>query len=504
MIHPIAHYLEKLISNQYLRIMNLEGLLQMNNSFIKDDAETPPFSRRDLSIIFAVGIVSASLGLFLANPVSSSFELAPLLNSVDIVGRTFATGLFSFLTAGLLFSSQASRSYLLGRINEVGAKRAYLIRTLHTFLVTSVFTFIITIIAFLQPIIPGTLIYYPAGIDYFAFLPSVLGASLVVSLCLASIATALASIVDDSRICIVLGCVSTIVIAIIADVSPDPRIWHYSVTRILAVLSPHNIARAFAVQMSGYQFESARDMVSYVGFEVSVEGLIVTLLILSSISILLLLVGQRVLARNSNRWPILKGMIPRQELWDSSVSTKEIQKMTRIRRGLRVQRGLTTMIVSVLLISMFVGGSMYVSNVVNSTTVIHYATPGFKENIPVGTWIIFDVDVPPPYPGLFNFLHFGVTVETWGNASDSLSFFFGVLDMNSTEFDLLEESTRFELLFSRLNNTFVGFGEFGFGAGDFMEEDYGSYVCVLKIISDSNPLENSYVEGSLRITQEAW
>jgi len=37
-----------------------------------------------------------------------------------------------------------------------------------------------------------------------------------------------------------------------------------------------------------------------------------------------------------------------------------------------------------------------------------------------------------------------------------------------------------------------------------MEEDYGSYVCVLKIISDSNPLENSYVEGSLRITQEAW
>jgi len=474
----------------------------MNQSFIKDEAEASPISRRDLVIIFIAGVVSASLGLFLTSPVNQLYALAPLLNAVDIVGVTFATGLFSFLTAGLLFSSQASRFYVLRRIEQVGVKRTYLIRTLHTFVITSIFTLIITIIAFLIPIVPGALTYYSVDINYFAFLPSVLAASMFVSICLASIATALASITDDSRICIVLGCVSTIVIAIIADVNPDPRPWHYSVTRILAVLSPHNIARAFAVQMSGYQFESTREMVSYVGFVISVEGLIGTLLILSSISIVLLSVGQRILARNSNRWLILKGMIPKQELWDSSVSAEELQKMTRIRRGLKLQRGLTTMIVSVLLISMFVGGSMYTSNVVNSTTIIHYATPGFTENIPVGTWIIFDVEVPPPYPGLFNFLYFRGTVETWGNASDRLSFYSGILEMNSTEFELLDESSCFGLLSSRLNVTFETFS--GCGAAMFMEESYGSYVCVLKIISDSNPSENSYVEGSLRITQEAY
>ena len=474
----------------------------MNNSFIKDDVEIPLISRRDLFIIFIVGAVSASLGLLLTTPVDQRLELAPLLNSVDIVGMTFATGLFSFVTVGLLFSSRASRFYLMKRIEQVGVKRACLIRTLHAYAITCIFTFIITITVFLIPIFPGILTYYTVDINYFAFIPSVLGASLFVSICLASIAAALACIVDDSRICVVLGCVSTIAIAIIAGGSADPRPWHFSVTRILAVLSPHNIVRALAVQLSGYQFESPREMVAYVGFVVSVEGLIVALLILSSISIVLLLVGQRVLARNSTRWPILKGMIPKQELWDSSVSTEELQKMTRIRRGLRLQRGLTTMIVGVLLISMFVGGSMYTSNVVNGTTIIHYATPGFTENIPVGSWIIFDVDVLPPYPGLFNFLHFRYNVETWGNASDTLSFYFGILEMNSTEFDLLEESGRLELLSNQMNVTFEYFS--GRGQGQFLDESYGSYVCVLKIISDINPSENSYVEGSLRIIQEAY
>ena len=312
----------------------------MNQSFIKDEAEAPPISRRDLVIIFIAGVVSASLGLFLTSPVDQRFELALLLNSVNIVGVTFATGLFSFLTAGLLFSSRASRFYLLRRIEQVGVNRTSLIRTLHTFVITSVFTLIITIIAFIIPIFPGIFTYYTIGNNYFAFLTSVLGASLLVSICLASIAVALASITDDSRMCVVLGCVSTIVIATIAGGSADPRPWHFSVTRNLAVLSPHNIVRALAVQLNGYQFESTRDMVAYVGFVVSVEGLIVILLILSSISIVLLLMGQRALAKNSTRWPVLKGMIPKQELWDSSITAEELQENTRIRRGLKLQRGL--------------------------------------------------------------------------------------------------------------------------------------------------------------------
>ncbi len=62
----------------------MEEWLQENNGFAKDDVDIPSISRRDLVIIIAVGIISASLGLFLANPVSPIFELAPLLNSVYI------------------------------------------------------------------------------------------------------------------------------------------------------------------------------------------------------------------------------------------------------------------------------------------------------------------------------------------------------------------------------------------------------------------------------------
>jgi len=98
------------------------GVTIMDNNFINDDTSIPLISRRDLVIIIIAGSVSVFSGLPLTNPVDPSFELAHLLNSVNIVGMTFASGLFSFLTAGLLFSSRASRFYLQRRIDEVGVK----------------------------------------------------------------------------------------------------------------------------------------------------------------------------------------------------------------------------------------------------------------------------------------------------------------------------------------------------------------------------------------------
>jgi len=466
----------------------------MDNCFINDVASIPLISRRDLVLIIIAGSVSVSLGMLLTNPVNPNFELAHLLNSVNIVGMTFASGLFSFLTAGLLFSSRASRFYLQRRIDEVGVKRAYRIRVLHTLMITSFFTIIFTIIAFFLPLIFGIPTYS------FLFLPSVLGASLIVSICLASIATAVASITDDSRLCTILGSASTIVIATIAGWSADPLYWHYSLTRNLALLSPHNIVRSLAVQFSGYQFESTNDMVRYVGFVVSLEGLVVALLTLSSISIVLFFAGQRALAKNSTRWPIIKGMIPIDEKWDASVSAEKLQEITRIRRGLRFQRGLTTMVVGVLLISMFVGASMYSTYIVNNTTIIHYATPGTRENIPVGSWLIFDVDVSPPHPGLFNQLYFECHIETLGNTSGTVSFYYGFLEMNSTEFGFLNETSRLDLVYSWLNQS----SGVGIGFSQELVDSYGSYVCVLKIISDAAPAETSYIEGTLLLTLEAY
>ena len=157
------------------------------------------------------------------------------------------------------------------------------------------------------------------------------------------------------------------------------------------------------------------------------------------------------------------------------------------------------MIVGVLLISMVSGVSMYSLSITNTTTFIHYETPGTSENIPVGSWIIFEVDVNPPYPGLFNHLIFWWHIITLGNTSGTVSIFTGIIEMNSTEFNLLDETSRLELVHDRLNRSSGSGG----GTGKNLEESYGAYICVMKFVSDANPSENSYVEAALRIIQEA-
>jgi len=471
--------------------------LRMNSSFVIDDTEFPPFSLRDLIILIVGGIVSAAIGLYLTEPFRLTRTSAPLLNAVDIVSKTFAVGLFFFLTAGLLFNSHASRQYLLGRLNKGHDKRIFLTRVLHVVLISGLFAIAVTLIAFVKPIILGEASQYTISFSHLVYLPSVLASSLIVSTFLAVLASSMAVVTDDTRLSVVLGCASTLIFALVAGWSSDDNPLRYSPTRNIALLSPHNIVRALAVQLSGYQFESTWDMVRYVGFPVSVEGLAIALLILGSISIVLLFVGQRALAKNSTRWVPLPGMIPVHEVWSSAASLQEIG---RIKRSLRLQRGLTTLIVGVLLVSMFVGESSYSSYIVNSTTIVHYQTPGTREDIPVGSWIVFDVDVQPPYPGFFNILFFRINIDTLGNTSGTVSYYLGILEMNSTEFDLLEESIRFELLSNRFNQSYGG----GFGVGEGLEESYGSYVCALKIISDDAPSEKSYIVGTLEIIQEAY
>ena len=63
-----------------------------------------------------------------------------------------------------------------------------------------------------------------------------------------------------------------------------------------------------------------------------------------------------------------------------------------------------------------------------------------------------------------------------GNTSGIVSIFLGIIEMNSTEFNLLEETSRLELVRDHSGS--------GFGIGTNLEESYGSYICVMKIVSD--------------------
>lgn len=334
----------------------------MSDEFVFDNEELPASSPRDLYLIIIGGIISASLGVLLVTPERRVFEINLLLSTVNIVSMTFSTGLFSFLTAGVLFNSQTSRQYLLRRIKLVGERRAFLVRILHAIAVVSIFTIVMTIVAFLIPII---LNWYPTLPAHFAAIPAVLVASLIGSACLVTIAAFVASLMDDSRLCVLLGCASTIVIANMAGWNSD--VISYSLTRNLALLSPHNLVKGLAVQLSGYQFESANEMVEYVGFVVSAQGNATALLIMVALSVVGLILGIRAMSMNSVRWRYLPGMIPLNEVWSSAASHEEISRM---KRKQRLQRGLTTIIIALLLVSINISGSVYVTSLESSSLIV--------------------------------------------------------------------------------------------------------------------------------------
>jgi hypothetical protein len=491
----------RFISNRFCNLAPWESFYM--REFLRTDSNhstgseaMQPFSGQDLSILFFAGIISGALGLYLAVPVSPRISISPLINAVNIVSMTIATGLFSFLTAGILFGSRRSRLFLLKRMDEVGVRRAFFLRSLHALLITSLFTIIVTAIAFLVPIFSSYPLVDLTLFGNFVFFPSVLVASLVGSILLTLIASALASFTDDPRLCVVLGCALTLAIAYVPSWGSHDWIFTYSLLRNLSLLSLHNIVRALAVLLSGYYFQSLEDMVRYVGFTVSIDNVALSLLGMSVIAVFLLIMGQRVLSMNSNRWTILERMLPSQVIWDSAVKD-EPTRYNSTKHSLALQRGFTTLIVGVLIVSVLVGGSVYNTYITNVTSTVIYTSPTEGEQIQVGTWYIFDIDVPPPYPGLINMVGIEVDVLTWGNASTYLSFYYGALEMDSTEFGLLNESIRLGSLSSWSNQTRESCG--GFGNYETLDDSFGSYVCVLKIVSDSNPLETSYIEAVLTV-----
>ena len=475
--------------------------LQSDRSPMKDESGISWLSRRELVFIIIGGIVSAVLGFLLVTPAESTYDFAPLLFSADVVSMNFAIGLFYFLTVGILFSSRTSHLYIMSRTSEVGARRTYLIRILHALIITSIFSFLLVVVVFFYPVVVLLLVYSPPTFNHFVFFPAVLGAALIGSVLLTLIASALAIFTDDPRLCVILGCASMLLLAFLGGWNAAPRLMHYSLTRNLAFLSLHNIVRVLAIALSGYQFESALKMVQFIGFAFSAESLILPLLLLCSISIVLLIVGQQVLMKNSKRWASLRMISPGSEIWPTTPSPEKRQETTRIRRHLWIQRGLTTLIIAILLISSSAGVSLYTTYISNNTFFVQYNSPGDSERITVGAWNVYDIDVHPPFPGLFNGLSVFCRFDSWGNASDSLSFYFGFVAMNSATFNSLDEESRLSLLpYHYLNMTRPGIG--GIGVDENLEESSGSYIFVLLIRADVNPLENSYIEVSMFIFEQ--
>ncbi len=481
--------------------MFLEGRVSLNDDFLKNSSDVPLISVRELVLIVVGGLVSTSIVFLISSAmyIGDIIVFANMLNTVNTVGMTLAIGGFPFLVAGLLFSSRDSRLYLKIRIDRVGIRSAYLTRVLHVIIITSIFTIIATIIGFTLPILFGSLSGFPVNFSSLVFLPAGLTALLIVSILISLVASGVANIVDDSRLNTLLGCSVGTVIALVAGFYTNTRVWHFSITRNLSLLSPHNIARGLAFQLSGYQFETPREMIGFVGYVANSISFVIVLGLFCLVGIVLILIGERVLVRNAPRWSVLKSMVPVDEEWDAKVTPEFLKQVRQVRRSLRFQRGVATLIVCIIISSLYVGGSMYQNYITNVTTTIHYATPGVSEEISTGIWHIYDINSTPLYPGLFTQITSTIFVITLGNTSGTVSMFVGNLNISASEFELLDETSRLELTTDWLNQS----SGVGFGVSEIFQENPGPLIFVILIVSDSHPSTPSYIDFNLHIEQTA-
>ncbi len=218
----------------------------VETEFVVEQQKLWIISPRNLVFILVGGLISGWLANFMMVPTPIASEIGQLLNAINIVGMSFVTGLFSFLTAGLIFSSDESRRYLSARVNSVGLRRAYFDRIFLTLIITSLFSISLAVVSYFIL----TSEYFYTSAYFFAYLPAILIATLFISLCVTSIAIAFAIFFDDYRLSTLLGSVTMYSIANIAGLTWDTRMWRFVLARNFGPLSPHNVLRVLAVYLS--------------------------------------------------------------------------------------------------------------------------------------------------------------------------------------------------------------------------------------------------------------
>jgi hypothetical protein len=130
------------------------------------------------------------------------------------------------------------------------------------------------------------------------------------------------------------------------------------------------------------------------------------------------------------------------------------------------------------------------------STIILYQSPEGGNQISLGEWFIIDLYLQPAQYGLANYLYRESLIEDWGNAPEELTFYYGTLDIHSTEFLLLNETEREAT--SRSRNVTEGWG--GFGGVVLIQEDR-FYTYVLKVVATENPTLEGVVYLSINIYQ---
>ena len=448
-------------------------------------------SRREFIVwIIAIGI-TIILG-FLSRGTQWAGDVGEFVSTINVIASMFALGLPIFLLMGLMFASPTSRQHLQ-QLSSQGASdwRLLLFRFVQCLVLVGIYSIVTTITIFIEPIITATYLDYSISLGYFVYLPSVLIASLIVGCVLAALAILLTMATDRVYLSASLGSTITIFLALVAGWNQS--ILSYSVTRNLALASPHNLFKMLAAVLSGHDFSiSANDMM-YFGFSVSPESLLVPLIgytLLASVTIVLSLPILRV---NMARWSVL-GMVATSTIWESSTAQHNPSVAINAKKKLRFQRTAAVFFVCTLIISFGMGNFVITQNIEDSSRITHYLSPEGGQSINLGDWLVIEFYMPPPYPDLSNIVNYGISIIDWGSCPDELSYTNAFLMMGQNEFDQLNESSKLELCREPRNETK---GEWG-GVSGYrnLGDEFGIHILVFYVYATTN----STFSGSLQIS----
>lgn len=427
-----------------------------------------------------------------------SDEFSALINSMNVIAYVLIIGLPVFMIPGIVFGTPSARERILARQeSEKRTSRVFLQCLLEVYALTLVFSVAITVALFLGPLLIGTSIDYPRGTGVLMYLPPVLIATFTVSVLLASIGVLFAVVTDNIIISTTLGCAVTIALA--SMVGWNSIALYSSVTRGIAMLSPSNIARIFAGAISGYNPAPYATISDLFGFEAILSSILLSLAVLGLISFAGLLVSHRVFRFNMSNWSKTAEIRRIAQVWESELERQGVH--TRIRRSLRIRRAAFAGFIIVFLTIAATGTAAYSDFVIDQTTVIFYRSPEGGAQIDLGDWYIFSCDVQPARYGQRNNLRYSCEVEDWGSAPEEVSVYYKMLNMSSSEFQNLNETSR-RLLCSYRNRTRGSWG--GFGGGWDLGYSHGLYTLVLKIVAAENETLQGFMYFSIELLQRPY
>lgn len=427
--------------------------------------------------------------------VSYEDEFSVLVNAMNVISYSLGIGLPVFLASSIAFGTSNARRHILALLKfDKKPVEVFLRCLVEVYALVSLFSVSITIALFLEPQLTGVWFRAPAGTGFLIYLLPVLAATLIVSLLLATIGVFLVIVTDDIIISTLMGCALTIGLA--TAIGWSPQALGLSLTRGIAILSPHNFVRSLAGFLSSYDPPHGTTIAGYFGFETTAVSILVSLVAFAFLAFICIIVSVKILRHNASYWPVLPETSS--EIW---VFESELRgKHAEIKQELKMRRLVLVGLVIFLLTSMAFGTASYKSTVLEGTTIHFHQSPEAGEPVELGEWYVFSCDVQPPRFNQFNILHYECLLIDWGTAPENITYYRSMLNLTSTEFMALNETSRRFLCSSR-NRTR---GEWGGTGGSWnLGYDYGTYVYVLKFIATENATLSGVIYLSINLWQSA-